>query len=237
MATDTRQSDEDHRRFARFRPPQAGEGGTMSLLDHIRELRYRIIVSFIAVVITSSVAFVFYRPLVEIVMHPYQQASLAIKAKNPTASLQVVNTGVVAPFVLNMRVAIVAGLIAACPIWLYQVWAFIVPGLLVNEKKWALRFLGSAIPLFLLGSVQAQTEESKDGPLPCRLQLRRRQDVNQIEQDQDHRQQETHSKEQDDANLQCQERIHVEQVGNAHTVRREVQHQGNTLREHPIPQH
>ena len=53
MATDTRQSDEDHRRFARFRPPQAGEGGTMSLLDHIRELRYRIIVSFIAVVITS----------------------------------------------------------------------------------------------------------------------------------------------------------------------------------------
>lgn len=153
MATDTRQSDEDHRRFARFRPPQAGEGGTMSLLDHIRELRYRIIVSFIAVVITSSVAFVFYRPLVEIVMHPYQQASLAIKAKNPTASLQVVNTGVVAPFVLNMRVAIVAGLIAACPIWLYQVWAFIVPGLLVNEKKWALRFLGSAIPLFLLGSV------------------------------------------------------------------------------------
>ena len=125
----------------------------MSLLDHIRELRYRIIVSFIAVVITSSVAFVFYRPLVEIVMHPYQQASLAIKAKNPTASLQVVNTGVVAPFVLNMRVAIVAGLIAACPIWLYQVWAFIVPGLLVNEKKWALRFLGSAIPLFLLGSV------------------------------------------------------------------------------------
>ncbi|WP_376699964.1 twin-arginine translocase subunit TatC, partial [Listeria seeligeri] len=48
---------------------------------------------------------------------------------------------------------IVAGLIAACPIWLYQVWAFIVPGLLVNEKKWALRFLGSAIPLFLLGSV------------------------------------------------------------------------------------
>ena len=74
----------------------------MSLLDHIRELRYRIIVSFIAVVITSSVAFVFYRPLVEIVMHPYQQASLAIKAKNPTASLQVVNTGVVAPFVLNM---------------------------------------------------------------------------------------------------------------------------------------
>ena len=87
---------EGHRRFARFRPPEAGEGGTMSLLDHVRELRYRIIVSFIAVVITSSVAFVFYRPLVEIVMYPYQQASAAIKEKNPTASLQVVNNGVVA---------------------------------------------------------------------------------------------------------------------------------------------
>lgn len=124
----------------------------MPLIDHVRELRYRIIVSCIAVVVTSSVAFVFYRPLVEIVMYPYQVASGAIRAKNPTASLQVVNTGVVAPFVLNMRVAVVAGLIAACPIWLYEIWAFIVPGLLANEKRWALRFLGASIPLFLIGS-------------------------------------------------------------------------------------
>ena len=74
MATDTRQSDEDHRRFARFRPPQAGEGGTMSLLDHIRELRYRIIVSFIAVVITSTLAVVFLRPLVDNDLHAYPVA-------------------------------------------------------------------------------------------------------------------------------------------------------------------
>ena len=101
----------------------------MPLLDHFRELRYRLIVSLLAIVVTTSVAFVFYRPLVQVVMWPYQLASRAIVAKNPGAQLQVVNTGVVAPFLLNLRVSMVAGLIAACPIWLYEIWAFIVPGL------------------------------------------------------------------------------------------------------------
>lgn len=152
VENDETQPAEDHRRLARFRPPQAGEGGTMSLVDHLKEVRYRVIVSLIAVVITSSVAFAFYRPLVEFVMWPYHQASAAILAKNPQAHLQVVNTGVVAPFMLNLRIAMVVGLIAACPIWLYQLWAFIVPGLIVKEKRWAARFLGSAIPLFLMGA-------------------------------------------------------------------------------------
>ncbi len=124
----------------------------MSLVDHFRELRYRLVVSILAIVVTSSVAFVFYRPLVQLVMWPYQLASEAIKAKNPTAQLQVVNTGVVAPFLLNLRIAMVAGLIAACPIWLYEIWAFIVPGLLDKEKKWAIRFVGASVPLFLLGA-------------------------------------------------------------------------------------
>lgn len=148
MTTEVR----DKRRFERFRPPQAGEGGTMSLVDHLRELRYRIIVSLIAIVVTMSVAFVFYRPLVQVVMYPYQEAAAAITARNPDAQLQVVNTGVVAPFLLNLRVAMVAGFIAACPVWLYQIWAYIVPGLLDKEKKWALRFVAAATPLFLLGS-------------------------------------------------------------------------------------
>ena len=143
---------EHRRRFGRFRPPEAGEGGTMPLLDHFRELRYRLIVSLLAIVVTTSVAFVFYRPLVQVVMWPYQLASRAIVAKNPGAQLQVVNTGVVAPFLLNLRVSMVAGLIAACPIWLYEIWAFIVPGLLTKEKKLALRLVGASVPLFLTGA-------------------------------------------------------------------------------------
>ena len=124
----------------------------MPLLDHFRELRYRLIVSLLAIVVTTSVAFVFYRPLVQVVMWPYQLASRAIVAKNPGAQLQVVNTGVVAPFLLNLRVSMVAGLIAACPIWLYEIWAFIVPGLLAREKKLALRFVGASVPLVLTGA-------------------------------------------------------------------------------------
>ncbi|PZP21548.1 MAG: hypothetical protein DI600_04810, partial [Cutibacterium granulosum] len=141
----------------------------MPLLDHFRELRYRLIVSLLAIVVTTSVAFVFYRPLVQVVMWPYQLASRAIVAKNPGAQLQVVNTGVVAPFLLNLRVSMVAGLIAACPIWLYEIWAFIVPGLLAKEKKLELsrfreRFLrpamsslNSKINQVLLASMVAQT--------------------------------------------------------------------------------
>ena len=46
----------------------------------------------------------------------------------------------------------VAGLLAACPIWLYQLWAFIVPGLVAKERRWAIRFLAASIPLFLIGA-------------------------------------------------------------------------------------
>ncbi|VEI02834.1 Sec-independent protein translocase protein TatC [Acidipropionibacterium jensenii] len=151
---DVAQAPEQQRtgRLSWLRAPKGGEGGTMSLIDHLKELRYRVVVSLVAIVITSSVAFVFYRPLVEVVMWPYHQASASILAKNPSAHLQVVNTGVTAPFVLNLRIAMVVGLIAACPIWLYQLWAFIVPGLVAREKRWAIRFLASSIPLFLMGA-------------------------------------------------------------------------------------
>lgn len=138
-------------RFDWLKPPKFDEGGAMSLWDHLREIRYRLIISAIAVLILFIVAFIFYRPIVEMVLHPYTVAAERVLARNPNANIQVVNMGVATPMLLALKASGLAALIAACPVWLYQLWAFIVPGLLKKEKRIARLFLLSAIPLFLAG--------------------------------------------------------------------------------------
>ncbi|MGI5950970.1 MAG: twin-arginine translocase subunit TatC [Brooklawnia sp.] len=138
-------------RFAWLKPPKLDESGAMSLWDHLREIRYRLIVSSLAVVVLFIVAFIFYRPIVELVLYPYTVAAEKVLERNPNAVIQVVNMGVATPMLLALKASALAAIIAACPVWLYQLWAFIVPGLLKKEKRIARLFLLSAIPLFLLG--------------------------------------------------------------------------------------
>ncbi|HEX7397674.1 MAG TPA: twin-arginine translocase subunit TatC [Propionibacteriaceae bacterium] len=123
----------------------------MSLYDHLRELRYRVIVSALAVVLTASLAAFFYRDILNVVMWPWYSARADLTAANPDVATQVVNREVSGPFMLALKVSLVAGLMLACPIWLYQLWKFIVPALLDKEKRYARNFLVSAIPLFLAG--------------------------------------------------------------------------------------
>ncbi|MGL5405696.1 MAG: twin-arginine translocase subunit TatC [Propionibacteriaceae bacterium] len=123
----------------------------MSLVDHLRELRYRLIISLLVIVVGMIVAAFFYQPLLNLLMYPWQMGIELLKASHPDITATAVNTGLSAPFMLMMKLIGVAGLVGSCPIWLYQIWAFIAPGLLAKEKKWALLFLGSSIPLFLCG--------------------------------------------------------------------------------------
>lgn len=135
-----------------FHPPKPSDDGTMALVDHLKELRYRVIVSALAVVVAMLVAWFLYpKFLVPAITWPVEKAIEDYQAINPNARTMVTIDSLMSPFFLQMRVAGVAGIIMACPVWLYQLWAFIAPGLLVNEKKYAARFLGSAIPLFLMG--------------------------------------------------------------------------------------
>lgn len=152
MAADT-SARETGGRFAWLRPPRFDDSGAMSIWDHLREIRYRLSVSAVAVLVLFIVAFLFYQPIVELILHPYQIAAAAVQQRNPEANIQVVNSGVVAPMMLALKAAGLAAIIAACPVWLYQLWAFIVPGLLRKEKRVAQLFLLSAIPLFLTGVV------------------------------------------------------------------------------------
>jgi len=137
--------------WAVLKPPPSTPDGTMSLYDHLRELRYRVIVTVVAIVVTSSLCALFYRPILNFVMWPWDAALTQLKAWNPTVATQVVNREISGPFMLALKVSVVAGVLAACPIWLYQLWKFVVPALLDNEKRYARNFLGSSIPLFLFG--------------------------------------------------------------------------------------
>ena len=152
MSKNTDQIDEKPRRFGWLRPPKAeSPDGSMSLWDHLREIRYRVTISALALVLSAIGAGFFYKPIVLFIMHPYNVAKADVEAMNDEAKLQLANTGVTGPFTLGVIVLIVAGLIFTIPVWLYQIWAFVAPGLLANEKKYVFYFLGVGIPLFLGG--------------------------------------------------------------------------------------
>ncbi len=125
----------------------------MTLADHLRELRYRLIVSASGIVVASAVSAIWYEQLYYFMMRPYLVAMEMLKQSNPNLNPTTVISGVTAPFMLILQIAMVAGLILSSPLWLYQLWAYISPALLTKERKYALGFLGAAIPLFLMGVV------------------------------------------------------------------------------------
>ena len=123
----------------------------MTLWEHLRELRYRLVIIAAAIIIGTVVAYIFHMQLFDLLMRPYYVASHVLSQKEPNLHLQPVVEGVTNPFTLIMKTCFVAALVGTSPITLYQIWAFIVPGLLAKEKKWTLIFLSAAVPLFLLG--------------------------------------------------------------------------------------
>ena len=134
-----------------LKPPPVPPDGTMTLFEHLRELRYRLIVSALAIIVGMVVAWFFRYDLMNILQRPYFQAIDALKAKNPDATTLLVNINLTSPLTLALKVSALAGLLITAPFWLYQLWAFIVPGLLAKEKKWTLIFIGAATPMFVGG--------------------------------------------------------------------------------------
>ena len=123
----------------------------MTLFEHLAELRYRLVVAVLWVILAMIICAFFYQFLYDLLMQPFLVASESLKAARPGAETQAVNIGVTTPMLLALKIVGIAGLVASAPFWLYQVWAFLAPGLLAKEKKYALLFLGSSTPLFLAG--------------------------------------------------------------------------------------
>lgn len=133
----------------------------MPLMDHLRELRGRLFKSFIAIGLGATAAWFFYDPagdrrgIIDIIIDPFCAATEDIRAKQGLEGCNLVLDSVVAPFMLQLQVSVVLGMLLTSPIWLYQLWRFITPGLHTNERRWTIVFLGTSVPLFLAGAALA----------------------------------------------------------------------------------
>jgi sec-independent protein translocase protein TatC len=123
--------------------------GRMPLFDHLRELRNRVVKIALAIIAGAAVSWAFYQPIWNFIQRPYCQAVGYCKVGVVNHSL--ILNGVMDGFYLHIKVAVIAGIVFTSPIWLYQLWAFVAPGLYTREKRWTYAFLGTAVPLFALG--------------------------------------------------------------------------------------
>jgi len=141
-------------RFVQTRRRQNPEG-RMPLMDHLRELRNRLVKSILVIILSMIVALVFSNQILNIVARPFCSAVINGHTGCHVVGDQLVINGVFDSFFLGIKIAFFVALIGTCPVWLYQLWAFIAPGLYGREKKWAYLFTVTAVPLFAGGAVLA----------------------------------------------------------------------------------
>lgn len=122
----------------------------MTLTEHLRELRNRMFVIVVVLVIGTIVAWVLYGQINKLLLHPiFDVQKHLLQSKGIKATP--VTTGVAGSFLLQTKVCLVAAIVATSPIWLYEIWAFIMPGLHRHEKRWTVIFIAIAGPLFIGG--------------------------------------------------------------------------------------
>jgi sec-independent protein translocase protein TatC len=134
--------------------------GRMPLVDHLRELRNRLAKAMLAIIVVTIVAAFFYNDIINFLTKPvldsvgcgetFEQLAKSKSSTHPCAQITI--NGLLAPFTLALQVSLMAGVVFASPIWLYQLWAFVAPGLHKHEKKYAYAFVGTGAPLFFAGA-------------------------------------------------------------------------------------
>ncbi len=125
-----------------------GPDGRMALTDHLREFRARLIRSMLVLVVAFIVMLYFYDPLLDFNSKPYYDAVSTLKNE---VDAELVATGIGAGLLLQLKLCGVAAVVATSPLWLYEIWGFVVPGLHRNERRWTQIFAMTAGPLFVAG--------------------------------------------------------------------------------------
>ena len=116
--------------------------GEMGFLDHLEELRWRIIKGLLAIIVGSAVSFGFIDQILEILLKPTTATSYRI-------ALQVLS--VQGMFLIKWFIAFISGFVLAMPVVVYQIWRFVTPGLKINEKRYALPVVLFACISFITG--------------------------------------------------------------------------------------
>ena len=122
----------------------------MSIVEHLSELRRRLVISAVAVAVGAVIAFAFYDQILEFLKQPY------CDTLKEGVACKLFITDPLEGFATRLKVATWAGFLLASPVVLFQFWRFITPGLNPNEKRYAVPFVGSSVILFCLGAVLAR---------------------------------------------------------------------------------
>ncbi|MER7488268.1 twin-arginine translocase subunit TatC [Streptomyces sp. NPDC126497] len=138
--------------------------GRMSLAEHLRELRNRLAKALLAIVLVTIVAAFFYNDIINLITRPIldsvgcdQTFEQLARTRDDKPCAQITINGLLTPFTLALKVSLMAGVVLASPVWLYQLWAFVAPGLHRHEKKYAYAFVGTGAPLFMMGAYFSYT--------------------------------------------------------------------------------
>lgn len=140
--------DKATRKAAKAAERASRKRGEMTVIEHLEELRRRLIISIAAIVAGSIAGWFLYDPVLRLLLDPYRRAT-----GNPEADL--VFLGVAEPFLVRLKAAGFIGLMLALPFVLFQLWRFLTPGLYPKERRFALPFVFSSVVLFALGGVFA----------------------------------------------------------------------------------
>jgi sec-independent protein translocase protein TatC len=136
--------------FLRRRKKKPG-GGSMTVMEHLGELRSRIFKSLFAFVLISVVVFILYEPIAEFLRQPLCQNKELLGPQGCKLAAFKLTGG----FNFRLKLTALVGIGLSSPVWLYQIWAYVVPALTRKEKKYSLPFILSAVFLFLVGATMA----------------------------------------------------------------------------------
>jgi sec-independent protein translocase protein TatC len=138
-------------RRGRASEPQRDPEGRMTLAEHLRELRSRLVKSILAIIAGGAVGIVFYNQILDWFIDPFTAAVAKLRAEGLDATINF--AGIADPFTVPLRLALLTGIVLAAPVWIYQAWAFVTPGLYRNERRWAAVAVLTSAPLFFAGVV------------------------------------------------------------------------------------
>jgi sec-independent protein translocase protein TatC len=131
--------------------------GRMPLVDHLRELRNRLAKGMLAITVVSVVAAFYSQQLMNFLIDPVPRCTTGLGESTGGTCAVIAYTDLLSPFTTTVKVCFMAGMVLSSPIWLYQLWAFVAPGLHRHERKYTYWFVSAAVPLFLGGAWLAYT--------------------------------------------------------------------------------